>query len=76
MMYEQKVLGIGPIILCLDQTGSMRNLDTQSKGFTLALMSIARRQRRDFCLILISNRTQVFTYEKGKIKSSDMVNLA
>ena len=79
MMYEQKgqeVLGKGPIILCLDQSGSMRNLDTQSKGFTLALMSIARRQRRDFCLILFSTRTQVFKYEKGKIKSSDMVNLA
>ena len=79
MMYEQKgqeVLGKGPIILCLDQSGSMRNLDTQSKGFTLALMSIARRQRRDFCLILFSTRIQVFKYEKGKIKSSDMVKLA
>ena len=79
MMYEQKgqeVLGKGPIILCLDQSGSMRNLDNQSKGFTLALMSIARRQRRDFCLILFSTRTQVFKYEKGKIKSSDMVKLA
>jgi uncharacterized protein with von Willebrand factor type A (vWA) domain len=79
MMYEQKgreVLGKGPIILCLDQSGSMRSLDTQAKGFTLALMSIARRQRRDFCLILFSTKTQVFTYEKGKIKSSDIVNLA
>ena len=61
MKYEKKgqeVLGKGPIVLCLDQSGSMRNLDTQSKGFTLALMSIARRQRRDFCLILFSNRTK------------------
>ena len=79
MMYEQKgqeVLGKGPIILCLDQSGSMRNLDNQSKGFTLALMSIAKRQRRDFCLILFSTRIQVFKYKKGKIKSSDMVKLA
>ena len=79
MMYEQKgqeVLGKGPIILCLDQSGSMWSLDTQSKGFTLALMSIARRQRRDFCLILFSDRTRVITYEKGKIKSTAMVNLA
>ena len=79
MMYEQKgqeVLGKGPSILCLNQSGSMRNLDTQSKGFTLALMSIARRQRRDFCLILFSTRIQVFKYEKGKIKCSDMVKLA
>ena len=79
MMYEQKGrenLGKGPIILCLDQSSSMRNLDTQSKGFTLALMSIARRQRRDFCLILFSTRTRVIKYEKGKIQHSDMVNLA
>ena len=79
MLYVQKgkaTLGKGPIILCLDQSGSMLNLDTQSKGFTLALMSIARRQRRDFCLILFSTRIQVHKYEKGKMKSSDMVNLA
>ena len=79
MMYEQEgkeILGRGPIILCLDQSGSMRSLDTQAKGFTLALLSIARRQRRDFCLILFSTRTEVFIYEKGKVKSSDIVNLA
>ncbi|QNK90528.1 VWA domain-containing protein [Sporosarcina sp. resist] len=79
MQYEQKgheVLGKGPIVLCLDQSGSMSKLDTQSKGFTLALMSIARRQRRDFCLILFSTRTQIFQYEKGKIKGSDMVSFA
>lgn len=79
MQYEQKgheVLGKGPIVLCLDQSGSMHKLDTQSKGFTLALMSIARKQRRDFCLILFSTRTKIFKYERGKIKSSDMINLA
>ncbi|MCZ2259755.1 VWA domain-containing protein [Sporosarcina sp. G11-34] len=79
MQYEQKgheVLGKGPIVLCLDQSGSMHKLDTQSKGFTLALMSIARKQKRDFCLILFSTRTQIFKYERGKIKSSDMINLA
>jgi hypothetical protein len=36
----------------------------QSKGSTLALMSIARKQRRDFCLILFSTRTQIFQYER------------
>lgn len=79
MQYEQKgkeILGKGPIVLCLDQSGSMYKLDTQSKGFTLALMSIAKRQRRDFCLIVFSTRTQVFKYAKGKIKTSDIFNLA
>ncbi|MBO0601390.1 VWA domain-containing protein [Sporosarcina sp. E16_3] len=79
MQYEQKgreVLEKGPIVLCLDQSGSMSHLDTQSKGFILTLMSIARKQRRDFCLILFSTRTQIHKYEKGKIKGSDMVSLA
>lgn len=69
-------MGKGPILLCLDQSGSMHKLDTQSKGFTLALMSIARKQRRDFCLILFSTRTQIFKYGRGKMKISDMINLA
>jgi len=79
MQYEQKgreVLEKGPIVLCLDQSGSMYKLDTQSKGFILTLMSIARRQRRDFCLILFSTLTEIHKYEKGKIKGSDMVSLA
>lgn len=79
MQYEQKskeVLGKGPIVLCLDQSGSMQRLDTQSKGFALALMSIAQKQRRDFCLILFSNQTQIFNFDKGKIKSADMIHLA
>lgn len=79
LQYEQlgkEELGKGPIILCLDQSGSMDHLDTQSKGFTLALMSIARRQRRDFCLILFSTKTKIFKYERGKITTRDMVRLA
>jgi uncharacterized protein with von Willebrand factor type A (vWA) domain len=54
----------------------MNPLDTQSKGFILALMSIARKQRRDFCLIVFSTRIQIYQYEKGKMKASDMVRLA
>ncbi len=57
LQYEQKgkeKLGKGPIVLCLDQSGSMKKLDIQSKGFALALMSIAKHQKRDFCLIQFS----------------------
>src|SRR5699024_2986926 len=78
MQYEtigKETIGKGPIILCLDQSGSMSGLDTQSKGFALAFMSIAKRQRRDFCLIPFSTRTEVYQYPKGKIKSDDMINL-
>lgn len=79
MQYQQKGkerLGKGPIVLCLDQSGSMYKLDSQSKGFALALMSIARRQSRDFCLIVFSTRTQVYNYAKGNMKTADIINLA
>lgn len=79
LQYDRKgkeELGKGPVILCLDQSGSMNDLDNESKGFTLALMSIAKKQRRDFGLILFSDRAEVYKYEKGKIKINDMVGLA
>nr|WP_246021036.1 hypothetical protein [Paenibacillus lentus] len=61
-------LGKGPIILCLDQSGSMRGRDTISKGFALALMSIARKQRRDFAWIPFSSHAaDPLIYERGKI---------
>lgn len=74
---DKEQLGKGPIILCLDQSGSMDSQDTISKGFVLALMSIARKQRRDFALILFSGSARkAQLYERGKIKVSDMVKLA
>ncbi|MFK4472598.1 uncharacterized protein with von Willebrand factor type A (vWA) domain [Paenibacillus sp. RC73] len=70
-------LGKGPIILCLDQSGSMRNQDTISKGFALALMSIARKQRRDFAWIPFSTyASDPIIYERGKMGVQDMIQLA
>lgn len=79
MQFEQggpENLKRGPIVLCLDQSDSMSSLDIQSKGFTLALMSIARKQRRDLCLIVFSSRLQTFKYVKGKISVSEMTKLS
>ena len=45
------------------------------KGFTLALMSIARKQKRDFALILFDTRAITMEYPKGKITPKDMVKL-
>ncbi|MNB77493.1 hypothetical protein D3C75_241790 [compost metagenome] len=73
----QEQLGKGPIVLCLDQSGSMSSQDTRSKGFALALMSIARKQRRDFALIPFSGTASTpLIYERGKITVQDMINLA
>lgn len=70
-------LGKGPIILCLDQSGSMSGQATISKGFALALMSIARKQRRDFAWIpFSSDAADPLIYERGKISVQDMIQLA
>ncbi|MBA2176877.1 hypothetical protein H0266_18515 [Halobacillus locisalis] len=70
-------LGRGPIILCLDQSGSMDYLDQQSKGFLLALMSIAKFQKRDFAYIPFSIKARPYKeYPKGKITPSEMTRIA
>lgn len=79
MQFEQKKrenLGKGPIIFCLDQSGSMKLLDNQSKGFILALLSIAKKQRRDLCVLLFSTTIQKEVFTKGKITSNELARLA
>ncbi len=79
MMYAPKgkeVLGKGPVIFVLDQSGSARKYDDQAKGFALALMSIAKKQRRDFALVLFSSQVQVKIYEKGKLHVNDLIDMA
>ncbi|MGC8229317.1 vWA domain-containing protein [Pseudobacillus badius] len=69
-------LGKGAIILCLDQSGSMKNLDSQAKGFALALMWIAKRQKRDFAYIPFSNLAKTTVFPKGKITVPEMTKMA
>ena len=70
-------MGQGSIIFIIDQSGSMSNLDDQSKGFGLALMSIAKRQRRNFVYIPFSNEVgEVRKFSKGRIEPSEMTDLA
>ncbi|NHN34816.1 hypothetical protein [Paenibacillus agricola] len=79
MQYEVKgkeELGKGAFILCLDQSGSMSRLDDQSKGFMLALMAIAKKQKRDFAFIPFDTAAKTYKYEKGKITMTQMVELA
>lgn len=79
MMYDQKKrenLGKGPIVFCLDQSGSMKLLDNQAKGFILALLSIAKKQSRDLCVLLFSTTVQTFIYEKGNITAVQLSRLA
>lgn len=71
-------LGRGSIIVCLDQSASMSgNLEIQSKGFALALLSIAKRQKRNFAHIPFSTFVgKVTTFPKGKVTSNELLDIA
>ncbi|MFS0783458.1 VWA domain-containing protein [Bacillus sp. 1P06AnD] len=80
MMYSPKgkeTLGKGPIVIVMDQSGSMNPLDYQAKAFILSLAMIAKKQKRDFTVIPFSNRVEEpFDFKKGKITSEQLVDLA
>ena len=80
MMYSprgKEVLGKGPIVICLDESGSMNKLLNQAKGFALALAMIAKKQRRDFCVIPFSvNTGDKVVCEKGKVTTEHILKLA
>lgn len=70
-------LGKGSIVFIIDQSDSMEDLDEQSKAFGLALMSIARRQKRNFVYIPFSSHVgRVRYFKDGKIKPNVMIELA
>ena len=69
--------GKGPIILCLDQSGSMDGEKEQAAGFSLAIAMIARRQRRDFAYIPFSSSVgKTMIFHRGKMPVTDMVRIA
>lgn len=66
----------GPIVICIDESGSMRNIINQAKGFMLAIGSIAKHQRRDFAVIRFTTETKTKVFPKGKMNSGDVVSMA
>jgi uncharacterized protein with von Willebrand factor type A (vWA) domain len=71
-------LGYGPIIACLDVSGSMfGSRETWAKSVVLALAYLAEKQKRDFCLITFEAKvmsTKVFP--KGVLSLKDKVDIA
>lgn len=69
--------GRGPIIVCMDESSSMTTMKAQSKAFYLALLMIARRQRRDFALIpFASTIGEVEIFTKGQATTDDLIRLS
>jgi uncharacterized protein with von Willebrand factor type A (vWA) domain len=58
----------GPVIVCIDNSGSMSgDNELWSKAVALALLDIARKQKRAFQVIHFDTKVQsTFTTEKGK----------
>lgn len=69
--------GKGPIVLCLDQSGSMDGRKEQAAGFALAIAMIAKRQGRDFAYIpFSSNVGEVLLFPRGKIPVDGILRIA
>jgi uncharacterized protein with von Willebrand factor type A (vWA) domain len=62
--------GKGPVVVCIDDSGSMSgSRDTWAKAVALALLELARKQKRDFCFCTFSTRLTFKFAEKAKAKT-------
>ena len=69
LVFDQKgkeSSGRGPLVLCMDESSSMSFLKEESKAFCLALLQIAKKQKRDFAIIPFATTTgEILVFEKG-----------
>lgn len=69
----------GALIICYDESSSMQDLDVQGKGFLMALLSMAKQDRRDFVFIPFSGDVdyqQIQHFKKGKYKIPQFLQFA
>lgn len=81
LQYEveaQNPMGKGPIITCVDISGSMDNVkDDWAKAVALALADIAQKQKRDFACILFNTDIKgAYTIEKGEFDPNMLIDIA
>lgn len=70
--------GRGPIVVCIDESGSMNNYrDIWAKAFTIACIQIAVKQKRYCKVITFSHRIgNIFEFDKKKIEPEKLVDFA
>jgi len=70
--------GEGDVIVCLDESTSMKEIIHWAKAFALTLLDIAVRGNRKFALIHFAsaNNIKVDVFEPGKFTAEDMMNAA
>lgn len=72
----KELKGKGPIIVCLDSSGSMAGeREIASKAIALAMLEIARMEKRSFVLTQFASfgQTTVFKAPKGKCNTMDLL---
>lgn len=69
--------GKGPIIVCMDESSSMTSIKAQSKAFCIALLNIAKKQKRDFAIIpFATNVGEIKFFRKGQAKTQDLIQFS
>jgi uncharacterized protein with von Willebrand factor type A (vWA) domain len=76
-MQSKELKAKGPIICCLDCSGSMYGEpDTWSKACALAMFSIAKNTKRSFAIVLFNYSIETVIYiEKGEHKAEQLLSL-
>ena len=71
------VRGRGPIIVCMDESSSMTSIKVESKAFCLALLHIARKQRRDLAVIpFASDVGEIQIFQKGACDVKHLIDFS
>lgn len=75
---KQKPQGKGPIVACIDCSGSMQgDNELWSKAVGLGMLQLAKEQKRTFVGILYDHQVNfVVTAEKGTVKIEDLIEFA
>lgn len=81
LQYEvehKKRKGMGPMIVCLDISGSMKgNKLKWGKAVALALLEISQRQKRNYALLPFENRVvHEHLIPKGTLKPDEVLDIA
>lgn len=56
-------LGKGPLVVCIDTSGSMTHRDARAKAVMVALLAVAKKQRRAFAVVNFASASQVRAWE-------------
>jgi len=76
-MDGREKLGRGPIVVCIDTSGSMRGQrEVWSKALALGMLAIAIHEKRPFAVVLFSDRGQAKMYEFSGSKATHETCLA